>query len=475
MSLFDPESAKVLLEELKMTDTIAVLSTPPGSGGIAIIRISGEEAFFYADKLFKGKEKVINQKTHTVQYGKVVSPQDHLAVDEVLLTKMAAPRSYTREDIVEISCHGGYVVTRKILSLLFGLGVRPAEPGEFTKRAFLNGRMDLSQAEAVMDLIQARTDEVQKVAVRQLEGALSHKLDVMREALIDLLARIEVNLDYPEYDAEEVTLKKAEKEIDQMIVNLEALLNSFHYGKILREGMEVAIIGRPNAGKSSLLNRLAGKNRAIVTDIPGTTRDVLEEFVNIKGLPVKLFDTAGVRETADTIEKMGVEKSWEAVQNADCILYLLDGSKTYEEQDQLLYKEIRNKGKKVFVLVNKTDLMEDEQKQSFSALLPEETLFISVARGHGVDVLEEKLLTFAKQNAGQSENDVLLTNARHEGHIRTALDLLKSALKAVSGGLTLDMAAMDIKAGLEELGKITGHHASEDVLHAIFSKFCLGK
>ncbi|NLB79894.1 MAG: tRNA uridine-5-carboxymethylaminomethyl(34) synthesis GTPase MnmE, partial [Clostridiaceae bacterium] len=323
-----------------INDTIAGVSTAVGNSGISVIRLSGPEAYFIADKVFKGKSSVSDQKTHTIQYGKIISGQNKEVIDEVLLSKMEAPRTYTRENVVEISSHGGYTITMSLLNLLYNNGARPAEPGEFTKRAFLNGRIDLSQAEAVMDIIQARTQRVSNVAVKQLEGSVSQKLNEIRERIIVLLSNIEVNLDYPEYDAEEVTLAQAGKETKGIISELDGLINSFHFGKLLREGMEVAITGRPNVGKSSLMNRLTRKNRSIVTDIPGTTRDTIEEFVNIKGIPVKLVDTAGVRDTLDQVEQQGVERSIKAISEADFVVILTDISQGFLPEDEVLLNKV---------------------------------------------------------------------------------------------------------------------------------------
>lgn len=457
-----------------INDTIAGVSTAVGNSGISVIRLSGPSAFKIADSVFKGKETVQDQKTHTIQYGKILSPENGEVLDEVLVTKMTAPRTYTREDIVEINCHGGYTITRTLLGMLYKQGARPAEPGEFTKRAFLNGRIDLTQAEAVMDIIQARTERGSKTAVKQLEGSLSNSLNKIRERLITLLSQIEVNLDYPEYDAEEITMERAKDDTNEILKDLERLISSFHFGKILREGMEVVITGRPNVGKSALMNRLVRKNRSIVTDIPGTTRDIIEEYINIKGVPVKLVDTAGVRETEDQVEQIGVERSLKALEGADYLIVLVDASEPFQDEDKKVLEQV-SKEKKPFILVfNKLDLLNEGAKNALKKEYPS-ALYLSVLEDVGVELLEEQIFKFATENNQDLDNQVLVTNTRHEHQLRKAKDLLDSVIIAIHGGLTLDMVAMDLKAALEELGKITGDHADEDVVNAIFSRFCLGK
>lgn len=458
-----------------INDTIAGISTAVGNSGITVIRLSGPQAFQIADGIFKGKTTVSEQKTHTIQYGKIISPHTGEAVDEVLLTKMESPRTYTREDVVEINSHGGYTIARTLLNLLYENGARPAEPGEFTKRAFLNGRIDLSQAEAVMDIIQARTQRVSKVAVKQLEGSVSKKLEDIRERLIDLLAGIEVNLDYPEYDAEEVTLAQAGKTTKEIIGILDELISSFSFGKLLREGMEVVIAGRPNVGKSSLMNRLTRKNRSIVTDIPGTTRDVIEEYINIKGIPVKLVDTAGVRETADIVEQQGVERSVKAISEADFAIVMADAQELLTEEDEVILKKVQEEGKPYVLCFNKADLIKDEKVPERLREQMPDAIFMSIAEDTGIDVLEERIFRFATENIHDMDNQVLITNTRHENHLKKSKSYLEAVYEACRAGMTLDMVALDLKAALEELGKITGHHADEDIINAIFSRFCLGK
>lgn len=456
-------------------DTIAGVSTAAGQAGIAIIRISGDQAFEIGGALFRGRVSVPDQKSHTLQYGKIVMPDSGEVIDEVLLTKMAAPRTYTREDIIEINCHGGHVVIGRILDLILSHGARLAEPGEFTKRAFLHGRMDLSQAEAVMDIIQARTQAGSKAAVRQLEGSLSVKLTALRSLLVDLLARLEVNLDYPEYDAEEVTALDAAATARKVLGEIENLIASFHYGKILREGLQVSIIGRPNVGKSSLMNRLSRKNRSIVTEIPGTTRDVIEENINIRGIPVVLSDTAGIRRTEDPVEKIGVERSDEAMRNADYVLLLLDASHPLTQDDQELMDRVQDSGSPYQLIFNKTDLVGDQQfLERLKAQYPT-SLFMTLVRDDGTEQLEEALYKYANENAQNSDSTVLVTNARHVHQLKLARESLKAALQACLEHRTMDIVALELHKALEDIGAITGHHAGLSILEAVFSRFCLGK
>jgi len=456
------------------SDTIAAISTAVGNAGISIIRISGPRAFHAASAIFRGKGDFMSYPSHTIHYGKIIDPEKNEILDEVLVSKMDAPKTYTAEDTVEINCHGGYVTASRILDLLYRHGVRPAEAGEFTKRAFINGRMDLVQAEAVMDLISARTEKGSRVAVSQLEGHLSNKINSIWKTLIELLAEIEVNLDYPEYDFEEVTLQKCKCVIQGSIDTLEKLIDSFHYGKILREGMEVAIIGKPNAGKSSLMNRLSRKNRAIVTDIPGTTRDILEEYVNIQGLPIKLIDTAGLRETEDRVEQIGVEKALDVIRSVDLILFVLDAQSGFEKEDAEILKTVRGFGNKTLYIVNKTDATDESRLKEIRDKVPE-AVEISVLEDSGINVLECEIYRFASKNDLDTDNQVLVTNARHKQFLAESLEGLKSALELAEASITLDILAMEIKSAAEKLGLITGHEVSEDVVTNIFERFCVGK
>lgn len=462
------------MTNIQDTDTIAAVATAVGIAGISVIRMSGSESFNIASKIFKGKGNFLEYPSHTIRYGKIIDPDTNEIIDEVLISKMAAPKTYTTEDVVEINCHGGFVTAKRILDLLFRLGVRPAEAGEFTKRAFINGRIDLVQAEAIMDLIGSITERSSKATVSQLEGRLSHILNGIRESLVDILARIEVNLDYPEYDFEEVTINECVQIINGIIKKLKNLIDSFDYGKVLREGLNVAIIGKPNAGKSSLLNRLSGKNRAIVTDIPGTTRDILEEYVNIQGLPVKLLDTAGLRETTDVVEKIGVEKALEVIDSADLILFVLDAQTGFEKEDREILEKVRDYSSKILYVVNKTDKTDEEKLKEIRGRVPE-VIEISVLEDYGIDILEKSILEYVNKNKIDTDNQIIITNARHKKLLNEALESLKSALAAAEGGMTLDLITLDIKNAAEKIGFITGHEITEEVVTNIFEHFCIGK
>lgn len=455
-------------------DTIAAISTAVGNSGISIIRISGPNAFSAADRVFKGKGSFQSYKSHTVHYGKIIDPKTNIIIDEVLIIKMAASKTYTREDIVEINCHGGYVTASKILDILYRQEIRPAEAGEFTKRAFINGRIDLAQAEAVMDLISSRTEKSSNIALSQLEGKLSVEVNKLRQSLVEMLAEIEVNLDYPEYDFEEITSEKCSTKLELIKKELEKLIISFSFGKILREGMEVAIIGKPNAGKSSLLNRLSRKNRAIVTEIPGTTRDILEEYVNILGLPIKLIDTAGLRETEDRVEKIGVEKALEVINSADLILFILDANSGFEKEDRDILEKVKNFSNKTMFVVNKTDATDPEKFNEIKTEIPE-FLETSVLEDSGINTLESEIYRFANKSETDMDNQVLVTNARHKMLLTDALKGINTALSAISAGMTLDIISMDIKSAADKLGEITGHMVSEEVVLNIFQRFCVGK
>lgn len=494
-----------------MNDTIAAISTPQGTGGIGIIRISGEKAFGIADRLFVGKRPVKEMRSHTVNYGKIINPLNGDMVDEVLLTKMKRPHTFTKEDVIEINCHGGTVVLLRILELVMKEGARPAEPGEFTKRAFLNGRLDLSQAEAVIDLINAKTTEGSRAAAAQLEGKLSERLKKARNQLIGLIAHIEVTVDYPEHDIEEITGQAVYEDTQGILAKLIEIAESFNKGRILREGIKVVIAGKPNVGKSSLLNELAGKNKAIVTDIPGTTRDIIEEYISIKGIPVKLSDTAGIRETADPIEKIGVEKAEGAIESADLILLMLDGSKELDEDDKGIIDKLSEK--KIIYLINKTDMAEEAmvsaivrylgQKQKAGFYVSRETkgmrqgdgslaasetepsnltvsdpvkvIRASMLMGKGLDELESAIADLFLKGNVSINNEVLVTSIRHKSLLDMAIGSLKDARNAYETGMPLDMITIDIKNAAECLGQITGESVSEDVVHEIFSRFCIGK
>lgn len=449
-------------------DTIAAIATPMGEGAIGIIRISGSDALAIIQKLFKGKN-LEQAASHTINYGHIV--ENGQVIDEVMVSLMRAPKTFTREDVVEINTHGGLAVTNEILQLVIRSGARMAEPGEFTKRAFLNGRVDLAQAEAVMDLIRAKTDKAMALAVQQLDGSLSNLINKTRQEILNTLAQVEVNIDYPEYDdVEEMTtalLREKTKEFEDLLTNL---LRTSRRGKILREGLSTAIIGRPNVGKSSLLNNLLREEKAIVTDIAGTTRDVIEEYVNIKGVPLKLVDTAGIRETDDVVEKIGVERSKKALEEADLVLLVLNASEKLTKQDRSLLEISQNSNR--IVLLNKTDLPEKIERSQ----LPQDAIPISVLKNENIDLIEDRINQLFFDNAGIIEQDATyLSNTRHISLIEKALESLQAVNQGLELGMPVDLLQVDMTRTWEILGEITGDAAPDELITQLFSQFCLGK
>ncbi|WP_373756374.1 tRNA uridine-5-carboxymethylaminomethyl(34) synthesis GTPase MnmE [Streptococcus ferus] len=449
-------------------DTIAAIATPMGEGAIGIIRISGSDALAIIQKLFKGKN-LEQAASHTINYGHIV--ENGQVIDEVMVSLMRAPKTFTREDVVEINTHGGLAVTNEILQLVIRSGARMAEPGEFTKRAFLNGRVDLAQAEAVMDLIRAKTDKAMALAVQQLDGSLSNLINKTRQEILNTLAQVEVNIDYPEYDdVEEMTtalLREKTKEFEDLLTNL---LRTARRGKILREGLSTAIIGRPNVGKSSLLNNLLREEKAIVTDIAGTTRDVIEEYVNIKGVPLKLVDTAGIRETDDVVEKIGVERSKKALEEADLVLLVLNASEKLTKQDRSLLEISQNSNR--IVLLNKTDLPEKIERDQ----LPQDAIPISVLKNENIDLIEDRINQLFFDNAGIIEQDATyLSNTRHISLIEKALESLQAVNQGLELGMPVDLLQVDMTRTWEILGEITGDAAPDELITQLFSQFCLGK
>ncbi|MDV5972944.1 tRNA modification GTPase MnmE [Streptococcus canis] len=454
----------------KEFDTITAISTPLGEGAIGIVRLSGTEALTIAKSVFKGKdlEKVTS---HTINYGHIVDPKTEAIVDEVMVSVMLAPKTFTRENVVEINTHGGIAVTNEILQLLIRQGARMAEPGEFTKRAFLNGRVDLTQAEAVMDIIRAKTDKAMTIAVKQLDGSLSQLINSTRQEILNTLAQVEVNIDYPEYDdVEEMTTALLREKTQEFQNLLENLLRAAKRGKILREGLSTAIIGRPNVGKSSLLNNLLREDKAIVTDIAGTTRDVIEEYVNIKGVPLKLVDTAGIRETDDLVEQIGVERSKKALQEADLVLLVLNASEKLTEQDRALLNLSQDSNR--IILLNKADL---EQKIELEQL-PDDCISISVLTNHNIDLIEDRINQLFFDNAGLVEQDATyLSNARHISLIEKAVQSLKAVNEGLALGMPVDLLQVDLTRTWEILGEITGDATPDELITQLFSQFCLGK
>ena len=450
--------------------TIVAISTAPGIGGIGIIRMSGKECFKVLDKIFKPiSESPV--KGYSIKYGKIIDNDE--VVDEVLVSYFLEPKSYTTENMCEINSHGGSVIMQKILDLCLKNGAELADPGEFTKRAFLNGRIDLTQAEAVIDVINSKSEKEAKASVNQLEGNLSNKIKEIRTDLIEGMADIEVSIDYPEYDEVEITNKKILQILARNGEKLSKLEKSFSTGKILREGVKTAIIGRPNAGKSSLLNLLLNEERAIVTEIEGTTRDTIEEYITLDGIPFKIIDTAGIRETEDKVEKIGVKKAVDIAENSDLIIAIFDITKKITDEDLKILEILKDK--KSIIILNKIDLMQECLEEKILKKYGKNIVKISTKTFDGIDELLEmmKKLVVTEEIKLDSENIVI--NSRHRSLIIKAIESLKKAEETLENGMPIDVIAMYIKEALEELGKITGESVTDDIISEIFSKFCLGK
>ena len=455
-------------------DTIAAISTPPGEGAISIVRMSGEEAVSIAQKVFSGKD-LTQAKSHTINYGHIVDPKTHEEIDEVMVSLMLAPKTFTREDVVEINCHGGIVATNRILQLLLVNGARLAEPGEFTKRAFLHGRIDLTQAESVMDLIRAKTDRSMKIALNQLDGNLSHLIDSLRKDILDVLAQVEGNIDYPEYDdVEEMTTKLLKEKAIEIKQRIEQLLKTASQGKIMREGLATALVGRPNVGKSSLLNHLLHEDKAIVTDVAGTTRDVIEEYVNVSGVPLKLIDTAGIRETDDKVEKIGVERSKKAIEQSDLVLLVLNAAESLTNEDLELIRLTNDK--KRIIILNKTDLEEKLDRKELAEISENAPVYAtSILKNEGVEALEEAISKLFFNGIENSQSTVMVTNARHVALLKKAQNSLDSVLEGISSGMPVDLVQIDMTEAWNLLGEITGESYEDELLDQLFSQFCLGK
>ncbi len=459
-----------------MEDTIAAIATAYGEGGIGIIRLSGEEAKAILDKIFvpkqnEYKESIVNRRLY---YGHIVDPSNSQVVDEVLAVYMKAPSTYTTEDVVEIYCHGSIVALRKTLALVLKNGARLAERGEFTKRAFLNGRLDLSQAEAVIDVINAKTDKTYDIALGQMEGALSERIREIRSTLMDLLVDITVNLDYPDEDIEIMTYEKLLKSIKEIGDMIEKLLSTAGTGRIIREGLNVVIIGKPNVGKSSLMNALLKESRAIVTEIPGTTRDTIEEVISIRNIPVKLTDTAGIRETQDQIERIGIEKSKESFQRADLIIFIADGSRPISKEDRKILSLLR--GRKVIVLINKTDLGMKIEEEEIRITLPHAPVIRAAIKNNiGIDELEQEIEALVYGGKVKQEESLLVTNVRHTELLEKARAAIADAGAMAENSEALDFIEVDVRRCWELLGEIIGESVTEDIIDQVFARFCLGK
>ncbi len=459
-----------------LDDVIAAISTPAGVGGIGIVRMSGEGCIAIADAVFCGKKgkKLRDKKSHTISYGTVIDPKTGEIIDEVLAMVMKAPNTYTKEDVVEFDSHGGNLVVRKILEALLNKGARLAEPGEFTKRGFLNGRIDLAQAEAVIDIIHSKTELSRQAAMNQLEGRLTREVRSMRNILLDMIATIEAAIDYPEHDVEEDTYRQMYEKSKMLITQMEKMLASADRGKIIRDGLETVIVGKPNVGKSSLLNWFLEEERAIVTDVPGTTRDTLEEYVNIEGIPVKIVDTAGIRQTGDIVEQIGVEKSKEYAVRADLILMMADMSRPLDDEDREILELIR--GKKALVLLNKTDLEPRLRKEELLPYVGEENIIcISVLENKGFEGLTARLKDLFFGGEVATAADGLLGNVRHRNALYQAKESMERALVTIQTRMPEDFISMDLQDANGFLGEITGDRVDEEIIDRIFTKFCLGK
>ncbi|PMC79666.1 tRNA uridine-5-carboxymethylaminomethyl(34) synthesis GTPase MnmE [Aerococcus viridans] len=457
-------------------DTIAAISSAPGEGAIGIVRLSGDDALAIADKVYKlGSKKLSTQDSHTIHYGHIVDPKDGQEIDEVMVSVMREPKTFTREDIVEINTHGGIVATNRVLELVLREGASLAEPGEFTKRAFINGRIDLTQAEAVMDLIRAKTDRSMDLAVKQLDGKLSHLIENLRQDILNTLAQVEVNIDYPEYDdVEEMTLKLLGEKTQIIKERIDGLLSTAKQGKILRDGISTAIVGRPNVGKSSLLNALLREEKAIVTDIEGTTRDTVEEYINIRGVPLKLVDTAGIRDTEDVVEQIGVERSKKALAEAELVLLLLNQSEPLTDGDRELLN--LTQGHKRIIVMNKMDLPNQLLKESLLEWVDEdEVIATSMMTQEGIDALEEKIADYFFTGQSGEKDATYVSNARHIDLLQKASQSLDEVKNGIDMGMPVDLIQIDFTRAWEILGEIIGENAPDELLTQLFSQFCLGK
>lgn len=459
---------------MKEFDTICGIATPLGEGGISIIRVSGSDSLKIINKIFKGKNAsdILDMKSYTMRYGHICDINSKFEIDEVIISYMKGPRSFTAEDVVEVNCHGGVVSTGRVLEEIIKAGARIAEPGEFTKRAFLNGRIDLSQAEAVMDIIRAKTDLSMKSAVMQSSGALSKEIGKIREYILNTLALIEYSVDFTEDDEEpdETIPIRVQEQLTVAIKDMNKLLEGANEGRIIRDGLKLAIIGKPNVGKSSLLNCLLKEKRAIVTDIPGTTRDIIEEFISLDGIPVKITDTAGIRETEDEVEKIGVERSREKIDEADLIVLMLDSSRPLEIEDREIIDKVKDK--KYVVLMNKNDLEKKISDEDIKDL--KNVIYISAKTGFGIDELKEKVKELFFNGEVDSES-MIISNNRHKQALYRALENCQEALDRVKSNEYLDLISIYVTSALKALGEITGSELEEDLINKIFSEFCVGK
>lgn len=456
--------------------TIAAISTATGAGGIGIIRMSGKECFSILEKIFNPikKESIDQIKGYTMKYGHIVDSKTGEKIDEVLVSYFKSPKSYTTENMCEINSHGGTVVERRILEQCLANGAELAEPGEFTKRAFLNGRIDLCEAEGIIDLINSKTESEAKASIKQLEGNLSKKINEIKEKILDIMADIEASIDYPEYDIEETTNEKAKRIIIKIKEEAEKLEKSFDTGKILKDGIKTAIIGKPNAGKSSLLNAILNEDRAIVSEIEGTTRDTIEEYINIKGITLKIIDTAGIRKTADKIEEIGVNKAISLAEDSDLIIAIFDNTRDLEEEDERILDLIKDK--KAIILLNKIDIKNSNLENNDKIKsLNKPVVKISAKNNEGIEELYNTILNMFEINEIEISDGNVITNIRHKNQITKAISALDGALNTIESKMPVDILAIYLKQTLEEISSITGDNVSQDIIDEIFAKFCLGK
>lgn len=452
-------------------DTIAAISTPRGEGGIGIIRISGDKSFEILNKIFKKKNPNSDLGFYKFNYGFIID--NDKIVDEVMTVRMKAPKTYTCEDVVEINCHGGYFVSEKVLEIVLKNGARHAEAGEFTKRAFMNGRIDLSQAEAVMDLISGKTEKSISISMDQLRGDLKEKIKEFKKSLLDVTAHVNVVLDYPEEGIDDPLPLNLRKNLENIYEEANILIESYDKGKKIKEGIKTVIVGKTNVGKSTILNSLLKEERAIVTNIPGTTRDVIEEIINIKGIPLILVDTAGIRETEDIVENIGVKKSKQLIEKADLVLLVLDSSREIENEDKEVIEKIVENDKKVIILLNKIDL---DKKIDLSKYNFPNVVEISAKENIGIENIEEKIYSYIIEEKVENFSEkLIITNIRHKTALEKAKDSIKNIFETIDNGMPMDLISVDLKEALDNLSEITGEISSEDILDHVFGNFCVGK
>ena len=457
-----------------MEDTICAISTSTGNSGIGIVRLSGKDSFKIIEKIFKPKNKSKKIIGYSIKYGNIINPKNNKIVDEVLVSYFVHPKSFTTEDMCEINTHGGMIVEKEILNICLENGARLAEPGEFTKRAFLNGRIDLAQAEAIQDLISSKSKREAEESLNQLEGNLSKKLEEINKGLLDLMVNLNVLIDYPEYDIEEVSSMNAQRELTDIKGLLEKLEQSFEQGKILRDGVKTVIVGKPNSGKSSLLNTILKEDRAIVSSIEGTTRDTIEEFVTINGITLKIVDTAGIRDTENEIEKIGVDKSKKMAENADLIIAVFDLSRELDNEDRFILDLIKDKTS--IIVLNKKDIKnENEKLESYIKDLSKPIIKISAQTEEGIEDLYSEIVKLFEVNQIDSSNDILITNERHKNQIRKAKENVEKAIESLEMGCPIDIITINIQEAMDDIGEILGTNVTEDIINEIFKRFCLGK